>query len=107
MRNLKGDIDLYAILKVYDIDNNEYILVINGTYYVERKGDRDSLGVPLEPDEPAGFQYEAHIDKHKDLTWEEILHLITYSEEELHNKIIDKLDQELDDLLDYNSYSFL
>jgi hypothetical protein len=107
MKNLKGDIDLYGSIKVYDKYKNEYTLIIEGIYYVERKGDRDSLGVPLEPDEPAGFQYEAHIEGQKDLTWEEVLDLITYSEEELHNKIIDKLDQELDDLLDYNSYSFL
>lgn len=107
MRKFKESVDLNAQIVVKDQNKNSYNLLIEGTYYPEIKGSRDSMGVPEEPDEPASFDYNCYIEGQEDLTYDELIDLITYSEEELHDKIVEALEIELDDLLDYQSYSFL
>jgi hypothetical protein len=95
----------------YDNDNNAYIIEITAEYVDFERGERDSFGVPLEPDFDAHFIIEDIYIGDKNYSLHELSALLDYSfnyvSEMIQYALADKLesDYELYNELQYeNNY---
>jgi hypothetical protein len=95
----------------YDNDNNAYLIEITAEYVEFERGERDSFGVPLEPDFDAHFIIEDIYIGDKNHSIHELAELLDYSfsyvSEIIQDALGDKLesDDELYNELQYeNNY---
>jgi hypothetical protein len=89
----------------YDNDNNAYLIEITAEYVDFERGERDSFGVPLEPDFDAHFIIDDIYIGDKNYSLHELAKLLDYSfsyvSEMIQNALGDKLES------DYELYNEL
>ena len=89
----------------YDNDNNTYIIEIIAEYVDFERGERDSFGVPLEPDFDAHFIIEDIYIGDKNYSLHELAALLDYSFNYVSEMIQDALADKLES--DYELYNEL
>ena len=89
----------------YDNDNNAYIIEITAEYVDFERGERDSFGVPLEPDFDAHFIIEDIYIGDKNYSLHELAALLDYSFNYVSEMIQDALSDKLES--DYELYNEL
>ena len=89
----------------YDNDNNGYIIEITAEYVDFERGERDSFGVPLEPDFDAHFIIEDIYIDDKNYSLHELAELLEYSFNYVSEMIQDALADKLES--DYELYNEL
>jgi len=89
----------------YDNDNNTYIIEIIAEYVDFERGERDSFGVPLEPDFDAHFIIEDIYIGDKNYSLHELAQLLDYSFNYVSEMIQDALADKLES--DYELYNEL
>jgi len=89
----------------YDNDNNAYLIEITAEFVDFERGERDSFGVPLEPDFDAHFIiYDIYIGD-KNYSLHELAELLDYSFSYVSEMIQDALGDKLES--DYELYNEL
>jgi hypothetical protein len=89
----------------YDNDNNAYLIEITAEYVDFERGERDSFGVPLEPDFDAHFIIENIYIGDKNYSLHELAQLLDYSFSYVSEMIQDALGDKLES--DYELYNEL
>lgn len=89
----------------YDNDNNAYQIEITAEYVDFERGERDSFGVPLEPDFDAHFIIEDIYIGDKNYSLHELAALLEYSFNYVSEMIQDALADKLES--DYELYNEL
>ena len=89
----------------YDNDNNPHIIEITAEYVDFERGERDSFGVPLEPDFDAHFIIEDIYIGDKNYSLHELAALLDYSFNYVSEMIQDALADKLES--DYELYNEL
>ena len=89
----------------YDNDNNAYLIEITAKYVHFERGERDSFGVPLEPDFDAHFIIEDIYIGDKNHSIHELAELLDYSFSYVSEMIQDALGDKLES--DYELYNEL
>lgn len=89
----------------YDNDNNAYLIEITAEYHDYERGERDSFGVPLEPDFDAHFIIEDIYIGDKNYSLHELAALLDYSFNYVSEMIQDALADKLES--DYELYNEL
>ena len=89
----------------YDNDNNAYIIEITAEYVDFERGERDSFGVPLEPDFDAHFIIEDIYIGDNNYSLHELAALLDYSFNYVSEMIQDALADKLES--DYELYNEL
>ena len=89
----------------YDNDNNAYLIEITAEYVEFERGERDSFGVPLEPDFDAHFIIEDIYIGDKNHSIHELAELLDYSFSYVSEIIQDALGDKLES--DYELYNEL
>jgi len=89
----------------YDNDNNAYLIEITAEYVDFERGERDSFGVPLEPDFDAHFIIENIYIGDKNYSLHELAELLDYSFSYVSEMIQDALGDKLES--DYELYNEL
>ena len=89
----------------YDNDNNAYQIEITAEYVDFERGERDSFGVPLEPDFDAHFIIEDIYIGDKNYSLHELAALLDYSFSYVSEMIQDALADKLES--DYELYNEL
>lgn len=89
----------------YDNDNNAYEIEITAEYVDFERGERDSFGVPLEPDFDAHFIIEDIYIGDKNYSLHELAALLDYSFNYVSEMIQDALAEKLES--DYELYNEL
>ena len=89
----------------YDNDNNAYLIEITAEYHDYERGERDSFGVPLEPDFDAHFIIEDIYIGDKNYSLHELSALLDYSFNYVSEMIQDALADKLES--DYELYNEL
>jgi hypothetical protein len=89
----------------YDNDNNAYLIEITAEYVDFERGQRDSFGVPLEPDFDAHFIIDDIYIGDKNYSLHELAELLDYSFSYVSEMIQDALGDKLES--DYELYNEL
>ena len=89
----------------YDNDNNVYLIEITAEYVDFERGERDSFGVPLEPDFDAHFIIDDIYIGDKNYSIHELAELLDYSFSYVSEMIQDALGDKLES--DYELYNEL
>ena len=89
----------------YDNDNNAYLIEITAEYVDFERGERDTFGVPLEPDFDAHFIIEDIYIGDKNHSLHELAELLDYSFSYVSEMIQDALGDKLES--DYELYNEL
>jgi hypothetical protein len=89
----------------YDNDNNAYLIEITAEYVDFERGERDSFGVPLEPDFDAHFIIDDIYIGDKNYSIHELAELLDYSFSYVSEMIQDALGDKLES--DYELYNEL
>ena len=89
----------------YDNDNNAYLIEITAEYVDFERGERDSFGVPLEPDFDAHFIIDDIYIGDKNYSIHELAQLLDYSFSYISEMIQDALGDKLES--DYELYNEL
>ena len=89
----------------YDNDNNAYLIEITAEYVDFERGERDSFGVPLEPDFDAHFIIDDIYIGDKNYSLHELAELLDYSFSYVSEMIQDALGDKLES--DYELYNEL
>jgi hypothetical protein len=89
----------------YDNDNNAYLIEITAEYVDFERGERDSFGVPLEPDFDAHFIIDNIYIGDKNYSLHELAELLDYSFSYVSEMIQDALGDKLES--DYELYNEL
>jgi hypothetical protein len=89
----------------YDNDNNAYLIEIIAEYVDFERGERDSFGVPLEPDFDAHFIIDEIYIGDKNYSLHELAELLDYSFSYVSEMIQDALGNKLES--DYELYNEL
>jgi hypothetical protein len=89
----------------YDNDNNAYLIEITAEYVDFERGERDSFGVPLEPDFDAHFIIDDIYIGDKNYSIHELAELLDYSFTYVSEMIQDALGDKLES--DYELYNEL
>jgi hypothetical protein len=89
----------------YDNDNNAYLIEITAEYVDFERGERDSFGVPLEPDFDAHFIIEDIYIGDNNYSLHELAQLLDYSFSYVSEMIQDALGDKLES--DYELYNEL
>ena len=89
----------------YDNNNNAYLIEITAQYVDFERGERDSFGVPLEPDFDAHFIIEDIYIGDKNYSLHELAALLDYSFNYVSEMIQDALADKLES--DYELYNEL
>jgi hypothetical protein len=89
----------------YDNDNNAYLIEITAEYVDFERGERDSFGVPLEPDFDAHFIIDDIYIGDKNYSIHEFAELLDYSFSYVSEMIQDALGDKLES--DYELYNEL
>ena len=89
----------------YDNDNNPHLIEITAEYVDFERGERDSFGVPLEPDFDAHFIIEDIYIGDKNYSLHELAALLDYSFNYVSEMIQDALADKLES--DYELYNEL
>jgi hypothetical protein len=89
----------------YDNDNNAYLIEITAEYVDFERGERDSFGVPLEPDFDAHFIIDDIYIGDKNYSLHELAQLLDYSFSYVSEMIQDALGDKLES--DYELYNEL
>jgi hypothetical protein len=89
----------------YDNDNNAYLIEITAEYVDFERGERDSFGVPLEPDFDAHFIIHDIYIGDKNYSLHELAELLDYSFSYVSEMIQDALGDKLES--DYELYNEL
>jgi hypothetical protein len=89
----------------YDNDNNAYLIEITAEYVDFERGERDSFGVPLEPDFDAHFIIDDIYIGDKNYSLHELAQLLDYSFSYVNEMIQDALGDKLES--DYELYNEL
>jgi hypothetical protein len=89
----------------YDNDNNAYLIEITAEYIDFERGERDSFGVPLEPDFDAHFIIDDIYIGDKNYSLHELAQLLDYSFSYVSEMIQDALGDKLES--DYELYNEL
>jgi hypothetical protein len=89
----------------YDNDNNAYLIEITAEYVDFERGERDSFGVPLEPDFDAHFIIDEIYIGDKNYSLHELAELLDYSFSYVSEMIQDALGDKLES--DYELYNEL
>ncbi len=89
----------------YDNDNNAYLIKITAEYVDFEPGERDSFGVPLEPDFDAHFIIEDIYIGDKNYSLHELAQLLDYSFSYVSEMIQEALGDKLES--DYELYNEL
>jgi hypothetical protein len=89
----------------YDNDNNAYLIEITAEYVDFERGERDSFGVPLQPDFDAHFIIEDIYIGDKNYSLNELAELLDYSFSYVSEMIQDALGDKLES--DYELYNEL
>jgi hypothetical protein len=89
----------------YDNDNNVYLIEITAEYVDFERGERDSFGVPLEPDFDAHFIIDDIYIGDKNYSLHELAELLDYSFSYVSEMIQDALGDKLES--DYELYNEL
>jgi hypothetical protein len=89
----------------YDNDNNAYLIEITAEYVDFERGERDSFGVPLEPDFDAHFIIQDIYIGDKNHSINELSELLDYSFSYVSEMIQDALGDKLES--DYELYNEL
>ena len=89
----------------YDNDNNAYLIEITAEYIDFERGERDSFGVPLEPDFDAHFIIEDIYIGDKNYSIHELTELLDYSFSYVSEMIQEALGDKLES--DYELYNEL
>jgi len=89
----------------YDNDNNVYLIKITAEYVDFERGERDSFGVPLEPDFDAHFIIEDIYIGDKNYSLHELAELLDYSFSYVSEMIQEALGDKLES--DYELYNEL
>jgi len=89
----------------YDNDNNAYLIKITAEYVDFERGERDSFGVPLEPDFDAHFIIDDIYIGDKNYSIHELAELLDYSFSYVSEMIQDALGDKLES--DYELYNEL
>jgi hypothetical protein len=89
----------------YDNDNNAYLIEITAEYVDFERGERDSFGVPLEPDFDAHFIIDDIYIGDKNHSIHELAQLLDYSFSYVSEMIQDALGDKLES--DYELYNEL
>ena len=92
-------------IKEYDNDNNAYLIEITAEYVDFERGERDSFGVPLEPDFDAHFIIQDIYIGDKNYSLHELAELLDYSFSYVSEMIQDALGDKLES--DYELYNEL
>lgn len=96
---------LYTQITEYDNENNAYLIEITAEYHEYERGERDSFGVPLEPDFDAHFEIEDIYIGEKNYSIHELAELLDYSFNYVNEMIQDALSDQLE--CDFELYNEL